>query len=260
MRANYFKVGLVSLLAIGVLLGGYFYLTRFRFAQKRYHYRVSFHDVARINEGDLVTVMGVPKGRIGKIEVYQDSVVAWITLDDFPLREGAEAWVETQGLVGQFRLTLSPGKGRELPDNALIRGHSPRGLAEVLSSMGEVMQGLDTTFMKINRLIDSVQVALGGALLTFERSSAQIERLTANIARLIEQNQGNLDSTLRSLQALSLRTDSLLALLQHGEGSVQKLLREDSLYQELRTTLRSLDSLLVDLRAHPKRYVKFSLF
>ena len=38
------------------------------------------------------------------------------------------------------------------------------------------------------------------------------------------------------------------------------LMRDKTLYQNLTTTVADADSLMVDLKAHPKRYVHFSVF
>lgn len=37
-------------------------------------------------------------------------------------------------------------------------------------------------------------------------------------------------------------------------------MNDQELYRNLNGTMRSADSLLIDLKAHPKRYVHFSLF
>ena len=48
--------------------------------------------------------------------------------------------------------------------------------------------------------------------------------------------------------------------LNSNEGTLGLLMRDKSLYNNLTATAASADSLLTDLKAHPKRYVHFSIF
>jgi phospholipid/cholesterol/gamma-HCH transport system substrate-binding protein len=48
--------------------------------------------------------------------------------------------------------------------------------------------------------------------------------------------------------------------LSKGRGTAGQLMTNDSLYKNLSSSLESLNRLLVDMKANPKRYVHFSLF
>ena len=56
------------------------------------------------------------------------------------------------------------------------------------------------------------------------------------------------------------QTPTLFAMINSGEGTAGQLIMNDSLYNNLNSALASLDSLLIDLREHPKRYVHLSVF
>ena len=51
-----------------------------------------------------------------------------------------------------------------------------------------------------------------------------------------------------------------LVSLKEGNGTMGKLMQDDSLYIYLSHTARDLDRLFVDLEANPGRYVQFSMF
>ena len=48
--------------------------------------------------------------------------------------------------------------------------------------------------------------------------------------------------------------------LNSKEGTLGLLMSDPQLYYRLSSTAASADSLLIDLKAHPKRYVHFSVF
>ena len=97
----------------------------------------------------------------------------------------------------------------------------------------------------------------------------QFSRLTKEAADFMEEvNSGK--GTLGKLATDSEfynHTDSLLVNLNKtldrmnsGEGTLGQMATNTEMYDKLLSTIESLDSLLVDIRAHPKKYVKLSLF
>ena len=59
---------------------------------------------------------------------------------------------------------------------------------------------------------------------------------------------------------LLMNIKDITAKLNEQTNTIGLLLNERGVYDEVVNTLQSADSLLIDLRKHPKRYVHFSLF
>ena len=80
------------------------------------------------------------------------------------------------------------------------------------------------------------------------------EKLTANLSNVdVAETMAKVNATLDNVHQM---TESL----NDKEGTIGLLMRDPSLYWNLSNTMRSADSLLIDLKAHPKRYVHFSIF
>ena len=92
-----------------------------------------------------------------------------------------------------------------------------------------------------------------------------METLSGNLARVdIEGTVGQVNTTLGSVQQLtddlSTTTTLLNNKLNSRNNTLGLFLNDRGVYDNLNSTMRHADSLMIDLKAHPKRYVHFSIF
>ena len=73
-------------------------------------------------------------------------------------------------------------------------------------------------------------------------------------------NELDLAATMAKVNQTLQNVEEMTAKLNSNEGTVGLLMRDQGLYYGLNSTMMHLDSLMIDLRQHPKRYVHFSLF
>jgi phospholipid/cholesterol/gamma-HCH transport system substrate-binding protein len=69
-----------------------------------------------------------------------------------------------------------------------------------------------------------------------------------------------INTAFKTLQSNLTNLNTSLERLNRGEGTMGKMMNDDSLYIYLSHTARDLDRLLVDLQANPQRYVQVSVF
>ena len=83
---------------------------------------------------------------------------------------------------------------------------------------------------------------------------ANTNQLTQNLNNLdIAATMANVNSTLKNVEQMTAKLNS-------NEGTLGLLMRDPSLYSNLNATMMHADSLMIDLKQHPKRYVHFSVF
>jgi phospholipid/cholesterol/gamma-HCH transport system substrate-binding protein len=67
-------------------------------------------------------------------------------------------------------------------------------------------------------------------------------------------------TTVTNLKASLEKASTMMENLNNGKGSAGQFLTNDSIYSNLNNSLASLNELLADMKANPKRYVHFSVF
>ena len=68
------------------------------------------------------------------------------------------------------------------------------------------------------------------------------------------------ETTIAKLDSTLTEAHKLMTSLNNDKGTLGLLMKDPELYNNLNTTVKSADSLLVNLRQHPKRYVHLSIF
>lgn len=135
--------------------------------------------------------------------------------------------------------------------NALL---ADPALAQTLHNVETVTQNLTTSSAELNKLMVTMNHGVPTMMTKANRVLDNADVLTANLASLdLASTKQQVDNTIASVQQLTNRLNS-------NDGTLGLLMNDPSLYNNLTSTMRDADSLLVNLRQHPKRYVHFSLF
>jgi phospholipid/cholesterol/gamma-HCH transport system substrate-binding protein len=130
-------------------------------------------------------------------------------------------------------------------------------------SLQSVTAVLDKNSGKINSIVsntDSVIAnfnTLSGKLASnssqIDKIVANAETLTSNLAKVdIEKTVNDITKTIQDV-------NKLLSQITDGNGTISKIIKEEGLYNNIDSTISSLNFLLQDLQKNPKRYVHFSL-
>jgi phospholipid/cholesterol/gamma-HCH transport system substrate-binding protein len=97
----------------------------------------------------------------------------------------------------------------------------------------------------------------------FEKNNATINRIISSSAVFTDSlaaQSGKIRGIITQAESSLSNFKTILGKVDRGEGSLGLLLNDKELYNNLSSSSKSLDSLLVDVRKHPKRYVHFSVF
>lgn len=162
------------------------------------------------------------------------------------------------GAFGQMK-GMIPMIERMLPKLDSIMGHlnvllADPALAQSLHNVQTISGNLTVTTAELNKLMAGLNRDVPGMMKRADRVLDNTEQLTGKLNEVdVEGTMAKVDATLSGVHEFTTRLNS-------NEGSLGLLMRDAALYNNLNATMRDADSLLIDLRRHPKRYVHFSLF
>jgi phospholipid/cholesterol/gamma-HCH transport system substrate-binding protein len=214
------------------------------------------------------------------------------------LGKDARALLIDTDFLGGKAITVFPGdiQNPAEPEDTIL-GNVQKSLAEEFAERAmPVVQSFDTTILGINEFFSdysSLSEKLEISINRFSTLVYNLNTVTVENRQNIKRSFSNLDSVMADLalavsnfsslssklnqiadsmsaEELSASLRSMRANLENmqiitermamGEGTLGKLSAEDSLYRNLNSAIMDLDSLLLDLRENPKRYVRLSLF
>lgn len=205
----------------------------------------------------------------------------------------------TEGLMGGAQIVLEQGNSENIAeDGATLEGRLDEGLMGMFADKGaELIDNLNTTIGNLDQTVSSVNGILEDNRENIGKVVANIESLSNEVNSLISNSKGDIDTALNDLAAFTTmlkentasiesmlgnlnkfsgdladseiianltttveELNGIIATIESGEGSLGKLLKDDSIHNSLDDTVNSLNALLTDLKEHPMRYVHFSLF
>ena len=115
-------VGTVMLIIILLTIFGVMWGNKYHIFSSRNYYLVRFGRASGLEEGNPVTVSGVPKGIVSDFIVRKDSVDVIIALDkDIIIFTDASGLIVSQELLGGKKIEVNPGhSGIKLRDRKSV--------------------------------------------------------------------------------------------------------------------------------------------
>ena len=287
------KIALVSILGIVVLFFGLQFLKGLSVFSNDNTMYVAFSDATGLSVSSPVYANGYRVGVVKALDYDYDphgKIVAEVGLNkEMRVPVGSRAELASD-LLGNIKINLVLGDD---PLNMIAIGDTISGGMEagIMSKVGEMMPVIMDIAPKLDSIMTSLNLLLADPALrntlhhiegmteNLNATSQELKTLSASLNRevptMMHKANGVLDNTQQlthnlsqiDVEAMNAKVNQTLAnveqmtqRLNSNEGTLGLLMRDKSLYNNLTATAASADSLLTDLKAHPKRYVHFSIF
>ena len=205
----------------------------------------------------------LPKGT--EVQLVPDGLISGEALELIIPTEGVTAWY-AQG--DTLPTSITPGMLNAVAEAVLSQ------LDPILSNIDSVVNVLQETLTKeqLQAILDNVDGTMANVNAITQKADRMMARqlpqlmdtiqLAMNEIHVITDNlsQADLKATVAKVDGAVAEVKQLLAAANSTDGTLGKLINDKSLYDDINHTVNSADSLLIDLKANPKRDVHFSLF
>lgn len=289
------KVGLLVLIGAVILVFAVWLAKGYRYGQKYFSVSVMFPEVGTLATGDPVTVSGVRMGKVQDVALEMGEVRVDMDIDNtVMLKEDATFMIKNFGMMGERFVAIKTGKSDTPLDlSAPAHGEFDPGIPEVMGLMGDVIVNMQDMVNALEQSILSPQT-----LDKFSETVANLHTLTTrlekstrtylpkmdtaveNIAEMTKSMKTSIDSSrphietaaqnfdsasvrlialLNSLDSTSASLKSFAYDLDNADGTLRMLMEDRRLYDDLRTTAKRLDSLIIDVRENPRKYINLKV-
>ena len=145
--------------------------------------------------------------------------------------------------------------------NQLVDAQNRQEIKLLLANLNKTVSALQTTATSVSSLVGhndpKLQKVLDDASLTMKSGKVTLDKY-GNLAESIDTKK--LNATIANLDETVGQLNKVVSGIDRGEGSLGKIMKDDQLYNNLNAASTNLNSLIEDLKAHPKKYVNFSVF
>lgn len=287
------KIALVAIVGILIMYFGINFLKGMNLFSTNNAYYMTFDDIQGLGASTPIYADGYKVGTVDGMEYdYKENGPIKVKVDinkDLRIPQGSKAEI-VKDLMGnlQVNLLLANNPRERVEPGAVIPGAVNGGMmdkaANLIPVVEKMLPKLDSILTSVNALL--ADPALAASLHNVETITSNLtvstrelntlmaglnkqvpgmvrkangvldntNRLTANLASL--DVQGTLNKVNQTLESAHQFTEKLNS----NQGSLGLLMNDTKLYDNLTSTMSHADSLVIDLKAHPKRYVHFSVF
>ena len=279
------KIGLSFVVALAFLIWGINFLKGVNLFTPSNHYYLKYENVDGLVVSNGVFIKGYKVGQVRAIKydfTQKESFVVDVLMNqDIKLPKGTIAYLFDESMLGGkgINLVFSEEKDYHTSGDTLttdVQGGLMASLAGIVPSIQSTINHADSLIVSANALINSAEIQ--NSLNNFASITAELHKTSKGLTKMIDQqfppiidnvNQicsdlktvtgqlgeiqykdiiESLDSTLVNLEEFTNRINS-------PNSSLGLLLNDKALYNDIDTTVNSVNSLLIDFKDDPRRYL-----
>lgn len=287
------KIAIVAIVGLVVLFLGMNFLKGLDLFSTDNRYYISFRDISGLSSSSPIYAdgykVGVVRGIVYDYSQSKDIIVEADINKDMRIPKGSSAEIVSD-LMGNVKVNLllaSNPRERVNPGETIVGGINDGAMGQMkdlIPVVQDMLPKLDSILASVNLLLQdpaianslhNVETVTGNLTVSTRRLNTLLGTLNSRMPGLLAKADGVMDNaqvvtsnlskvdvegTMSKVNATLDNVQAFTDQLNNNNGSLGLLMRDPNLYYNLNATVKSADSLLIDLKSHPKRYVHFSVF
>ena len=287
------RIALVAIVGILVMYFGINFLKGINLFSTNNAYYMTFDDIQGMGASTPIYADGYKVGTVDQLDFdYSGKGPIKVKVDinkDLRIPAGSTAEI-AKDIMGnlQVSLLLANNPRERIEPGGIIPGTVNNGMmgkaAEMIPVVEKMLPKLDSILASVNALLadpalaaslHNVETITSNLTVSTRELNTLMAGLTKQVPGMMKKANGVLDNTTRltsNLASLDVQgtldrvnatldgAQTLTEQMNRGKGSLGLLMNDTRLYENLNSTMSHADSLVIDLKAHPKRYVHFSIF
>lgn len=293
------KTALLVITAISIFIWGYSFLKGKDLFSSYKAFYVVYDSVEGLPASAPVTFHGLGVGKINKIDIAPNGklIVEVRIKTDFPISKSSQLQVYEPGFIGGKQIALIPNlqdnnlakNGDTLQSDIRLGMIAQAGgqLAPVQQKVENTLVSADSLLNNLNSLLDAKNKEnLSVAIAELTQTMKTLNSASKTLDKMLSVNQQNIDGmmnnlnktsenfaqisnslteadfgkTVKDLEATLANVNKMMADMESGKGTLGKLMKDETMYNNLSDASKELELLLQDLRLNPTRYVNISVF
>ena len=259
-----------------------------------------YDEVDGLLVGANVMINGLSIGNVTELDFLPNSTKILVTLkvkDKLNFSSKSTASIYETGVLGGLAISIEPIFEREsiVKTGDTLNSSVRPGLTELINRQIEPLSrqlqstitSVDSIFTgasnvlnrqtqeeikeSINVLTSAIKAINNSSIIieeTLTAKSSQInntldnfEKISSNLSEVSDElNSFGLSNLLSNLEVSVDGISSIVDKLDSDKSTIGKLINEDEVYNNLNSSIESLNSLISDIKENPKKYVHFSVF
>jgi phospholipid/cholesterol/gamma-HCH transport system substrate-binding protein len=294
------KTGILVLSSIALFIWGYSYLKGRDLLNEYKIIYVEYDNVEGLASNAPVTINGLIVGKVSNITLQNTTGKLLVELQvksSFPFSKSSIIAIYEPGLIGGKQIQIIPNfddknlavngdtlksdvkkgltdlvadklsplqeKVEKMVVNAdlllknlndVLDTKSKENLKSSISNLNETLAGFNTAAKNVNIILADNKGKIDGTLTNLNKVSSDFTKISDSLSK------ANLGQIVKNLEKTLVSVDKIMSEVQSGKGTFGKMIKDESLYNNLDKTSKELELLLQDVRLNPTRYVNVSLF